>query len=339
MEIQTEYIIAYLEGRLSKDETESFEKQMLDSPTLRKEVNDLRFIHDTSRILYAQEQIDVEKRWKNVAGTLRFNRYKKNIGVFMRYAVAILLIPALITSVYLYQELDKWNSLRVEQIELSSAYGLISKITLPDGSEVWLNSGSKLHYPKKFINDQRKVFLSGEAYFKVSSDKQHRFDVELSNGLTVSAYGTEFNISSYSDDDLIRTTLAKGSVEIRNDKQPIPRVLQPGEQASFNKLTENMQVTDVNLYMNTAWKDGKMVFRRTDMREIAQRLSRHFNVNIQLQSKTIHNYKYSATFTSEPLEDILVLLEKTAPIKCTVIEPKQSDDYSYTRKTVIIEAR
>ena len=79
-----------------------------------------------------------------------------------------------------------------------------------------------------------------------------------------------------------------------------------------------------------------MVFRRTEW-QIAQRLSRHFNVNIILQSKKIFNYKYSATFTTETFEEILQLLEKTAPIKCTMIEPKQASDYLYTRRTVIIE--
>ncbi len=83
-----------------------------------------------------------------------------------------------------------------------------------------------------------------------------------------------------------------------------------------------------------------MVFRRTEMAEIAQRLSRHFNVNIILQSKKIFNYKYSdPTFTTETFEEILQLLEKDCSIKCTMIEPKQASDYSYTRRTVIIEAR
>ena len=113
----------------------------------------------------------------------------------------------------------------------------------------------------------------------------------------------------------------------------------PGEQAVYNKITDNTKVSDINLYMVTSWKEGKMVFRRTEMAEIAQRLSRHFNVNIILQSKKIFNYKYSATFTTETFEEILQLLEKTAPIKCTMIEPKQASDYSYTRRTVIIEAR
>ena len=317
--IQTEHIIAYLEGKLSKEDSLAFEKQMLDSPELRKEVGDLRFICDTSQMLYLQEKIDVDNHWKNVSRTMQKNRFRQKI--------------------YFYQRIYRLENQPIEQVELSSAYGLVSKITLPDGSEVWLNSGSKLHYPKQFVGDHRKVYLSGEAYFKVSSDKKHRFDVALSNGITVSAYGTEFNINAYEDDDEIQATLANGSIEIRNEKKPIPQVLNPGEQAVYNKITDNTKVSDINLYMVTSWKEGKMVFRRTEMAEIAQRLSRHFNVNIILQSKKIFNYKYSATFTTETFEEILQLLEKTAPIKCTMIEPNQASDYSYTRRTVIIEAR
>ena len=83
-----------------------------------------------------------------------------------------------------------------------------------------------------------------------------------------------------------------------------------------------------------------MVFRRTEMAEIAQRPVTPFQHKLSsLQSKKIFNYKYSATFTTETFEEILQLLEKTAPIKCTMIEPKQASDYSYTRRTVIIEAR
>lgn len=337
--IQTEHIIAYLEGKLSKEDSLAFEKQMLDSPELRKEVDDLRFICDTSQMLYLQEKIDVDNHWKNVSRTMQKNRFRQKIGRYFRYTAAILLIPALISSIYFYQRIYRLENQPIEQVELSSAYGLVSKITLPDGSEVWLNSGSKLHYPKQFVGNHRKVYLSGEAYFKVSSDKKHRFDVALSNGITVSVYGTEFNINAYEDDDEIQATLANGSIEIRNEKKPIPQVLNPGEQAVYNKITDNTKVSDINLYMVTSWKEGKMVFRRTEMAEIAQRLSRHFNVNIILQSKKIFNYKYSATFTTETFEEILQLLEKTAPIKCTMIEPKQASDYSYTRRTVIIEAR
>ena len=164
--IQTEHIIAYLEGKLSKEDSLAFEKQMLDSPELRKEVGDLRFICDTSQMLYLQEKIDVDNHWKNVSRTMQKNRFRQKIGRYFRYTAAILLIPALISSIYFYQRIYRLENQPIEQVELSSAYGLVSKITLPDGSEVWLNSGSKLHYPKQFVGDHRKVYLSGEGFIR-----------------------------------------------------------------------------------------------------------------------------------------------------------------------------
>ena len=103
--IQTEHIIAYLEGKLSKEDSLAFEKQMLDSPELRKEVGDLRFICDTSQMLYLQEKIDVDNHWKNVSRTMQKNRFRQKIGRYFRYTAAILLIPALISSIYFYQRI------------------------------------------------------------------------------------------------------------------------------------------------------------------------------------------------------------------------------------------
>ena len=98
-----------------------------------------------------------------------------------------------------------------------------------------------------------------------------------------------------------------------------------------------MEVDKVNLAVETSWKDGKMIFRRANMNEIVQRLTRHFNVDIKLEGEELYDYNYSATFTTETLSEVLLLLEKTAPIKCTVIEPKQTDDFTYSRRTVIIK--
>ena len=97
--IQTEHIIAYLEGKLSKEDSLAFEKQMLDSPELRKEVG------DTSQMLYLQEKIDVDNHWKNVSRTMQKNRFRQKIGRYFRYTAAILLIPALISSIYFYQRI------------------------------------------------------------------------------------------------------------------------------------------------------------------------------------------------------------------------------------------
>lgn len=339
MEINTENIQAYIEGNLSAADKATFEKELASSEELRRQVSDMKFVIDASAALYDKEKIDVDKRWKSLSASIdKANRFRLILRLAGRVA-AILMLPLLISTIYLYQRTASLESSPIEIVQQTTAYGLISKIKLPDGSEVWLNSGSSLRYPERFTSEERQVYLSGEGYFKVSSDKEHRFDVALSNGLIVSAYGTEFNINSYNEDTDISIALAKGAIEVTNRNNALAKTLQPGEEALFNKNANTLEVSQANLYQITSWKDGKIVFRRTDMNEVCKKLSRHFNVDIELQNKEIYDYKYSATFTTETLEEILGLLEKTAPIKCRVIHPAQNIDYSYIKKRVVIERK
>ena len=272
--------------------------------------------------LVMQKGIDVEKNWHQLHARMHHRKQKSQLLIWIRNIAAILLLPK-----------------PVGLLETTTAYGVRTKITLSDGSEVWLNSGSTLSYPEHFTEDKRQVILSGEAFFKVKSDKDHRFDVQTSDGITVSAYGTEFNVQAYAEEPDIKATLAEGHIQIDQINHSTSQELIPGEQAVYSRHTQQMQVRKANLLVETAWKDGKLVFRRTPMEEIAKQLSRHFNVNIQLQGKEIFDYTYSATFTTETLAEILSLLEKTAPIRCEIIEPQQQSDLAFTRKKVIIRKR
>lgn len=289
--------------------------------------------------LVMQKGIDVEKNWHQLHARMHHHKQKNQLLTWIRNIAAILLLPLLGLSAYLYYQTNTLKSKSVGLLETTTAYGVRTKITLSDGSEVWLNSGSTLSYPERFTEDKRQVTLSGEAFFKVKSDKDHRFDVQTSDGITVSAYGTEFNVQAYAEEPDIKATLAEGHIQIDQINQPASQELIPGEQAVYSRHTQQMQVQKANLLVETAWKDGKLVFRRTPMEEIAKQLSRHFNVNIQLQGKEIFDYTYSATFTTETLAEILSLLEKTAPIRCEIIEPQQQSDLAFTRKKVIIRKR
>lgn len=289
--------------------------------------------------LVMQKGIDVEKNWHQLHVRIHHRKQKSQLLTWIRNIAAILLLPLLGLSAYLYYQTSILKSKSVGLLETTTAYGVRTKITLSDGSEVWLNSGSTLSYPERFTEDKRQVTLSGEAFFKVKSDKDHRFDVQTSDGITVSAYGTEFNVQAYAEEPDIKATLAEGYIQIDQINQPDSQELIPGEQAVYSRHTQQMQVRKANLLVETAWKDGKLVFRRTPMEEIAKQLSRHFNVNIQLQGKEIFDYTYSATFTTETLAEILSLLEKTAPIRCEIIEPQQQSDLAFTRKKVIIRKR
>lgn len=338
METDTQQIIAYFENRLSPDERREMENKLQQSVAFRKEVDDLRFVWETSAQLHMQQQMNTERNWVQLSKRISLEKKTRQIGSFIRSAAAVLLIPVLIATYSLYRTVKNWNNQSIEQIELTSAYGLVSKVTLPDGSEVWLNSGSLLTYPQRFTGDKRVVRLSGEAYFKVKANQSNRFDVLTSNNLQISAYGTEFNVNAYQEEDLIEATLAEGNIEVSLANDPdLLRKIQPGQQASFDKRSNQIDIANVNLSVETAWKDGKMVFRRASMHEVVQRLSRHFNVDIQLAGKTIRDYEYSATFTTESLEEILQLLKKSAPIQYKVIDPKPTHDYSFTKRTILIQ--
>jgi len=333
---KTKIIIKYLEGRLSPKEKTLFEEEMEESVDFREEVEKISFIWRNSAELKFYKQIDVQRNWKEVSGRIKKEKFKLTFFQFIRSAAAILLLPVLFLAGNLYSRLDHLNNQTVSMLEVTSAKGTVSKTILPDGTEVWLNSESKLSYPQKFIGDRRTVHLSGEAYFKVKSDKSHRFDVVVVNELVVSAYGTEFNINAFQQDTVADVTLVKGNIDVSDIGYKTTKGVLPGQYIAYNRNGKDMVLSKANLEEKTGWRDGKIIFRRANMQEVTRRLSRYFNVDIQLDGEELRNYEYSATFTTETLSEILQLLEKTAPIKYKIIEPKQSTDYSFSKKKVII---
>lgn len=289
--------------------------------------------------LEEQKRIDVDRHWKSLSLRLKRDRFRVRLWNFTRTCAAILLLPVLLLSGWLYRQWEQLKSQPIEQIEVQSAYGTVSKILLPDGSEVWLNSGSRLQYPQRFTGDVRHVKLVGEAYFKVRSDAEHPFDVVTPDGMQVRAYGTEFAIQDYAEDSCSTATLASGNIHVSQQGLDSGMDLQPGEQFFFVKQRQEAGLRQVDLLVATAWKDGKIVFRRTPMEEVARQLSRHFNVDIRLVGKEVRAYSYSGTFVAESISEILGLLEMSAPIRCEVSQPVRLPDGSFSRKKISIRLR
>ena len=123
--------------------------------------------------LVMQKGIDVEKNWHQLHARMHHRKQKNQLLIWIRNIAAILLLPLLGLSAYLYYQTNVLKSSSIRLLEATTASGVRTKITLSDGSEVWLNSGSTLSYPEHFTEDKRQVTLSGEAFFKVKSDKDH----------------------------------------------------------------------------------------------------------------------------------------------------------------------
>ena len=190
------------------------------------------------------------------------------------------------------------------------------KITLSDGTRVWLNAASQLRYPTQFSNNKREVFLEGEAYFEVTHNPQKPFEVHTSM-LTTRVFGTEFNIMAYGDEPNIQTTLIKGSVEVQNSSSAEKKsiMLKPGSQANLNRANSSLDSKVVNTYIYTAWKDGVFIFNNENMESIMRKLSRWYNVKINFDNETTKDIIfYGKVKRYENINTILNLIKKTEEV-------------------------
>jgi hypothetical protein len=203
-----------------------------------------------------------------------------------------------------------YNTLRVPR-------GGEYSITLSDGSIVYLNSESELRYPVKFVGEDRRVYLSGEAYFDVSKDKEHPFSVDV-NGSVVKVLGTSFNVRAYADENEILTTLVQGSVRFSAGKESV--VLKPGEQAVLNK-SGRVVIKEVDTYLYTAWKNGVFAFEKQRLEEIMNVVARWYDVNIFWENAS----QKEVTFTGkmkryDDFSKVVEMLEMTGNTEFVVKE-------------------
>lgn len=299
--------------------------------------NDYQFILQQASLLNKVNAYATQKNWEALEKKIYKKQLRTKLFFLMRNAAAILTIPLLIMSLYLWEN-AKVDLLPEEWIEITSAKGLVSKIVLPDSSTVWLNSASTLRYPRKFTGNHREVMLKGEAYFRVKANKQNRFDVNMPQQVTISAYGTEFNVTSYDNNHFIETVLAKGSIEVQKDNVS-KVVLKEGEKAIISKTDGAITVQSTDIEEATSWREGKLVFRRTGLKDLLEKLARRYNVDFVVQGNRFGDYEFSATFIDESLDEILEILCYTAPMSYQIEPAQKLGDYTYQRRKIIIKIR
>jgi len=185
------------------------------------------------------------------------------------------------------------------------------KLSLPDGTKVWLNAASSLTYPISFRwLKERRIELNGEAYFEVAKDKLHPFLVQ-SKTQTVKVLGTRFNISAYSDDQFTNTTLLEGSVQVNQI------TLKPGQQAVNSGTAIKVNVVDPNDVI--AWKEGEFSFRNEPLQNIMKKISRWYNMDVVYQNKEAGKQIFGGTISKYgKISQILHVLELTGDVKFRV---------------------
>jgi ferric-dicitrate binding protein FerR (iron transport regulator) len=266
---------------------------------------------------------------------------KKTLWYYWQKIAAVLILPLAIGSL-LRIYVNSQKALSSDELvynEVYAAFGTRSSLLLSDSTLVWLNSGSSLRYPIKFNNKNRKVFLSGEAYFEVKSDVTRPFIVETST-LQVKAAGTKFNVQEYNSNPVSEVTLVSGKVFVnesgnKKNSQLISE-LNPDQHLVYNREIRAKSVSNVDTYRFIAWKDGKLIFRNEPLPQVLNKISMIFNVDIELQGRELQDYRYRATFQDESLEEILKLLKLSAPISFKEVKRNPLPDGSFPKKKVIV---
>ena len=205
--------------------------------------------------------------------------------------------------VYTSSEGKNVDEIRFNELEVPR--GGEYKVRLADGTLVYLNSATRMKYPVKFDEKERKVYLSGEAYFEVAKDPERPFFVEM-EGVEVRVYGTSFNVNTHQEGN-IQTVLVKGSIGVKVLSSGMESMIRPGQMAEFKQGNTKVDVKDVNVAVYTDWKDGIFRFENQRLEDILTVLSNWYDVDVFYQTASVKELHFSGYM--ERYKDVSVILE------------------------------
>ncbi len=230
----------------------------------------------------------------------------------------------------------KPSSLTEEKSLKSENYNIIStprggkyQIILVDGTKVWLNASSSLKFPTSFAANQRSVEVTGEAYFEVTKNEVKPFYV-VTKGQTIEVLGTKFNVSAYSDEKNLTTTLLEGSVKINAGKQSI--IIKPGEQSVLEK--DQLEIGTTNIDEAIAWKNDKFKFNNENIVSLMRKISRWYDVEVEFRGKISNEGFGGQVSRSRNISEVLEVLQLTGLVH---FEISKGDANGKGRRVIVLQ--
>ncbi len=312
--MKNEFVILlekFLQKQANMEETERLIELFNQPETLRifsdlykEKWNDADFHADT----------EIEKRiWARLESEIQTQPLPVRESWWKKYShiAAAILIPVLMAGLaYFYVESRSQGD--SNNMYVNVEMGQKANMTLPDGTQVWLNSAGSLSYGNSYNKKDRVVHLEGEAFFEVSKDKKRPFKV-IVDGITVEALGTSFNVKAYPEDNQIITTLIEGSVMVSDEKES--SILQPNEKLVFNKQIHSFSKTTLmDAERSGSWRNNELAFEKETLEEIAKTLERMYNTKIVFASDELKKIHFSGKVKNNNLESVLQLVSFVSPI-------------------------
>ncbi|MDR0749947.1 MAG: FecR family protein [Tannerellaceae bacterium] len=255
--------------------------------------------------------IDVKERIRyNITRQVVMSERKKTVSWIQ--IVAVIAIPILFCLGSYYYFSSKY-AFEPETFVVFTEKGQRTQLLLPDGTHVWLNSGSRLCYDTDFNKNSRNVELEGEAFFDVSQNKNSTFKVKTSN-VNVLVHGTAFNVSAYRNEETINVFLVRGKISVENnaDNQLLAELL-PDQRISVSKMDMKWRVESCDAEMESLWTQNMLKFENVPATEVFRKLAYWYRMNINIENLN-KDIRYGFTLKSESLKEILDEINKITPI-------------------------
>jgi transmembrane sensor len=334
--MKKEQLLRYIKGETSKIEESEVLSWVNENPDNQKYfvlLNNLWISQNISEKRADDKELE-EIRLLTTRKKYFFGKYNRYIS----YAAVAIILISLALNLFLIDSNSRLNrEFKEEPIRLSeltrdykheiyTEKGVKAKITLPDGSTVWLNSDTRITYPDKFASDIREVHFSGEAYFDVVSDSLRPLIITTNKDFKIEVLGTEFNVRSYDNDNEAQTTLYSGSLNVvskginnnRNGAKEIVTTLKPSESCIIRAKQNPIHIKPADASKQYAWKEGRIIFDSTPLSEVIKMLERWHGTEFLVKDPSIYRFDITARFRSESIVQIMEMIKYCALIDYTI---------------------
>lgn len=304
-------MVRYLANEISSDEYQKLKDWMESDPSNTRKFREWEKIYNQE--YHVQESFSWEdalnRLHERIDGDRKSAKVKKlDIRIFNRVAAVITVL--LFSSVLFFLLENQLNE--VEYVTALTKQGQKATVQLPDGSVVRLNSASKLVYPEKFDNDERRVTLEGEGFFKVQRDEQKPFIV-VSSDIKVKVLGTSFNVMAYPDENIATVTVESGKVQVQKAIDSL--ILLANQQVSISLDSNKIEFVDNADPADMAWKENVLWFENNTFLDVEKKLERWYGVEIEIKNPQDISCRITGKFEDESLTNVLEAISFSTGLK------------------------
>ncbi|MEH6305639.1 DUF4974 domain-containing protein [Olivibacter sp. CPCC 100613] len=294
-------LVGYLAGTLTAEEKQLVEKWANSSAFNQQLLQRMAFIYNARLIQQKLKYTDPHTAFNHLEQRMRGRR---RLRIIKRVSIAAAILIGLFGLGTLFITPNP-KATSPTLVTVSAQNHAQTKLALPDGSQVFLSAGSSISYPAS-MDQKRQVTLHGKGYFSIVPNAKTPFQVKVGDGsMYINVLGTAFSVEENRESQTLQATLISGSIELTFPEKKIKKRLKPAEKAIYTTKDNNLSVTTVNTDRALDWLHNRLVFRKTPMKEVLNRISTFYDVDIDVADRSVEQGTFTGTFENKPLQQVL----------------------------------